>query len=106
MNDLQNILQEDSVPAMCVVPRAALTSILNIATKSAVDNTLRELGLLKDEISQREAHRIFGSGNVISLLNRRLIKRIVGKGERSKITYYRSQIENALKMDRVNLLTN
>jgi len=106
MNEIHSLLQEEELPAMCIIPRGALVSTLNIATKSAVDSTLRELGLLKDEISQREAHRIFGGGNVQSLLNRGLIQRTIGKGVRSKVTYYRSQIESALKMERMNLLTN
>ena len=98
--------QEHILPSMCVMPRRALIDMVNIAIKSTVDRVLHELGLLKDEISQREAHRIFGGGIVKSLLNRGLIRRNVGKGERSKITYYRSDIETALKLQGINLKTN
>jgi hypothetical protein len=106
MNEKYSILQEEKLPSMCVIPRSALIDLINIAVKSAVDSTLRELRLLKDEISQREAHRIFGGGVVQSLLNRGKIERVVGVGRRSKIIYFRSQIETALKLEGINLLTN
>jgi len=106
MNEIHNLLQRERLPAMCTVPRNALIDLVNIAVKFAVDSTLREQSLLKDKISQTEAYRIFGGGRVQSLLNQGKIQRIVGKGNGSKIIYFRSQIETALKLDGINLLTN
>jgi hypothetical protein len=106
MDKIKNLLQEPMLPAICTIPRDALVKTVDIAVQSAIDGTLRELGLLKDGISQREAHRIFGGGIVQSLLNRGLIHRTVGKGTRSKIIYSRKEIEKAIDLQGINLLTN
>lgn len=101
---MNNTLKPESLPSMCLIPREALVELVNITATTTANEILRGQGLLKDQISQREAHRLFGSGVVQSLFIQGRIQRSVGKGKRSKITYYRSQIESALKLNGINLL--
>jgi hypothetical protein len=93
-----------------IIPKITVKLVFHIieffGIECSNDGTLRELGLLKDGISQREAHRIFGGGIVQSLLNRGLIHRTIGKGVRSKIIYPRKEIEKALQLQGINLLPN
>lgn len=54
---------------------------------------LKRLGLIKDEISQREAYREFGQSRVQSWRNMGLIKRIKAGPGNSKSTYSRIELE-------------
>ena len=48
---------------------------------------LSRLGLIKDEISQREAYRIYGESTIRTWLNRGLIHRVKIGEKNSKVTY-------------------
>lgn len=54
---------------------------------------LRKLGIVRDEISQREAYRIFGEANVKSWLNSHLITRVKESSGNSKVTYSLIELE-------------
>ena len=54
---------------------------------------LSKLGLIKDEISQREAYRIFGESNVKSWKNEGLIKRVKIGENTSKSSYSLIELE-------------
>jgi hypothetical protein len=59
---------------------------------------LSKLGLIKDEISQREAYRIFGESNVRSWKNEGLIKRIKIGENNSKSTYSLIELETIMNL--------
>lgn len=59
---------------------------------------LAKLGLIKDEISQVEAFRLFGQSNVRSWKNEGLITAIKHGENNSKVTYSRIEIETVKKL--------
>lgn len=59
---------------------------------------LSRLGLIKDEISQREAFRIAGEALVRTWLANKYLSRINGKGRNSKVTYSRIEVETLLSL--------
>jgi len=77
-----------------------LQILLQEATKQGAIATLSELGLIKDEISQSEAFRIYGRYVIERLVESGSVKRKGGKGGNSKCTYKRSEIEMALTAKR------
>lgn len=77
-----------------------LQAMFQEATKLGAVATLSELGLIKDEISQSEAFRIYGRYVIERLVESGAIKRKGGKGGNSKCTYKRSEIDMALHAKR------
>lgn len=65
---------------------------------------LNRLGLIKDEISQREAYRLFGQGKVRSWHNLGLIRRIKTGPGNSKATYSRIELETIRNIESENKL--
>ena len=63
------------------------------AGKIALDLAFARLGLIKDEISQREAFRLFGQTTVRSWVNEGLVKRIKIGDKNTKVTYSRIELE-------------
>ncbi len=63
---------------------------------------LKRLGLIKDEISEREAFRTFGQGRVKTWRNKGLVKRVKVGDKNSKATYSRIELEtlNTLENER------
>lgn len=59
---------------------------------------LNRLGLIKDEISQREAYRIYGESCVRTWLNRGLIHRVKIGEKNSKVTYSRIELETVKRL--------
>lgn len=74
----------------------------NLRIESAelgVTLALRRLGLVKDEISEREAYRIYGQSNVRSWVNRGLTSRVkVGAGN-AKATYSRIELDTIKSLE-------
>jgi hypothetical protein len=61
---------------------------LKEAAELGAASMAKELGVLKDEISQREAYRRFGEANVKLWVAKGLVKRIKGgEGKNSKVYY-------------------
>ncbi len=63
------------------------------------DVTLKKLGLIKDEISQREAYRVFGEAKVRSWRNQSLIKRTKVGGGNCKVTYSLIELETIKNLE-------
>lgn len=59
---------------------------------------LSRLGLIKDEISQREAYRIYGESTIRTWLNRGLIHRVKIGEKNSKVTYSRIELETVKRL--------
>ena len=59
---------------------------------------LKKLGIIRDEISQREAYRIFGEATVKSWLNAGLITRVKGDTANSKVTYSLIELETIQRL--------
>lgn len=67
--------------------------------KLGSDISLSRLGLIKDEISEREAFRLFGQGKVKTWKNIGLVKRVkVGAGN-SKSSYSRIELETISRLE-------
>ena len=68
------------------------------SARIGVEIALARLGLIKDEISQREAYRTFGEAKVRSWVNSGLCNRVKSLGNTSTATYSRIELEtiNAL----------
>jgi hypothetical protein len=60
---------------------------------------LKRLGLIKDEISQREAYRVFGQGKVRTWVNLGLVKKIKTGERNSKTTYSRIELETIKRLE-------
>ncbi len=74
-----------------------IKSLLESAAEIGALKALREAGIYNDEISQREAYRIFGAANVKSLVEQKKISPIrIGKSKNSKIFYSRLQLKTLL----------
>ena len=54
---------------------------------------LRKLGIVRDEISQREAYRLFGEAKVRSWVNQNLVQRIKTGASTSNVTYSLIELE-------------
>lgn len=68
----------------------------NIRIESAslgAEIVLRKLGIVRDEISQREAYRLFGEAKVRSWMNQGLISRVKSGAVNSKTTYSLIELE-------------
>jgi hypothetical protein len=63
------------------------------SAKMGAEIALSRLGLIKDEISQREAFRLFKESVVRSWVNKGLVKRIKPGELNSKATYSRIELE-------------
>ncbi len=59
---------------------------------------LSRLGFIKDEISQREAYRIYGESTIRTWLNRGLIHRVKIGEKNSKVTYSRIELETVKRL--------
>lgn len=59
---------------------------------------LNRLGLIKDEISQREAFRIYGESNVRTWLNRGWISRVKPGAGNTKATYSRIELDTVKQL--------
>lgn len=67
--------------------------------KLAVDIAFARLGLVKDEISQREASRLYGRGKVKSWVNAGYIQRVKLGAGNSKATYSRIELETLKNLE-------
>jgi hypothetical protein len=63
------------------------------SAKMGAEIALSRLGLIKDEISQREAYRQFNETTVRSWVNKGLIKRVKPGDLNSKASYSRIELE-------------
>jgi hypothetical protein len=70
---------------------------------TAVTSALSRLGLVSDEISQREAYRRFGESWVKRALHTRAIQRIKHGDNTSKATYSLSELEALKLAERIHL---
>lgn len=61
---------------------------------------LARLGLIRDEISQREAFRLFGEGKVRSWINAGYTKGIKGEGLNSKKTFSRVELQTIANLEK------
>lgn len=68
------------------------------SAKMGAEFVLIRLGILKDEISQREAFRLAGEARVRSWVNDNIIKRVRVTGE-NKVTYSRIELETVMQLD-------
>ena len=64
----------------------------------AVTLAFKRLGLVKDDLSQREAYRIFTEPVIKSLVNEGLLTRVKIGSRNSKATYSRIEIETVLNL--------
>lgn len=69
------------------------------AGEIAVNKALAKLGLIKDEISQREAYRLFGEAKVRSWLNKGWVKRVKTGAGNSKSTYSKIELETIQNLE-------
>lgn len=65
---------------------------------------LNKLGLIKDDISQREAYRVFGEAKVRSWVNQGLVSRVKTGSRNSKTTYSRIELETIKNIEDKRLL--
>lgn len=70
------------------------------AAEQGAMRALTRLGLIKDEISQREAYRLFGEAKVRSWKNLGLIKRVKVGERNAKVTYSRIELETILGLEK------
>lgn len=67
-------------------------------------NTLKKIGITKDEISQRRAYELFGEAKVKTWINRGLISRVKCGERNSKVTYSLIELELVEKLEKQNQL--
>lgn len=65
-------------------------------------NILKRFGIIKDEISQRQAYERFGEARVKSWKNRGLVSRVKCGERNSKVTYSIIELELLDKLERQN----
>lgn len=65
-------------------------------------NILKRFGIIKDEISQRQAYERFGEAKIRSWRNRGLISRVKCGERNSKVTYSLIELELLDKLERQN----
>jgi len=72
------------------------------AARMGAEIALSRLGLIKDDISQREAFRMFTEARVRSWANQGLISRVKPGDRNSKASYSRIELEtiNSLELNR------
>ena len=63
-----------------------------------MESALNRLGLIKDEISQREAFRVYGESLVRTWLNRGWITRIKPGAGNTKVTYSRIELDTVKQL--------
>lgn len=68
------------------------------AGELAVTLAFKRLGLVQDDISQREAFRLFGEAVIRSLVNEGLLTRVKIGEKNSKATYSRIEIETIMNL--------
>ena len=73
-------------------------SLVMDCAELGADIALKKLGLVKDQISQREAYRVFGEGNVAYWVRRCWIKRIKTGERNSKVSYPRIELQTVRRM--------
>lgn len=69
------------------------------AATMGAEIALKRIGLIKDEISQREAYRVFGQGKVRTWVNLGLVKRIKTGERNSMATYSRIELETIKRLE-------
>lgn len=67
---------------------------------------LKRLGLIVDEISQREAYRLFGQSKVRTWVNQGLARKIKTGDRNSKTTYSRIELETIKRLEMEQKLRN
>lgn len=65
-------------------------------------NVLKRFGIIKDEISQRQAYERFGEAKIRSWINRRLVNRVKCGARNSKVTYSVIELEVLDNLERRN----
>lgn len=63
-------------------------------------NILKRFGIIKDDISQRQAYALFGEARIKSWKNRGVISRIKCGERNSKVTYSRIELELLDKLEK------
>lgn len=74
------------------------------SAKLGAEIALSRLGLIKDDISQREAFRLAGESQIRSWVNEGLLIRINGKGRNSKLSYSRIEVETLLNLKKKQVI--
>lgn len=69
------------------------------SAKMGAEIALSKLGLIKDDISQREAFRLFGEGNVRSWVNQSFVKRVKLGEFNSKASFSRIELETIKSLE-------
>jgi len=69
------------------------------AARMGAAMALASVGLLNDEISQREAYRCFGEAKVRTWVNTRLCTRVKIDERNSKVTYSRIELETIKRIE-------
>ena len=77
--------------------------LIDIAEMGA-RKAISRLGLIKDEISQREAYRQFGEGRVKVWIQRGLCKRVKIGERNAKTTYSLIELELLDRLEKINRL--
>lgn len=72
--------------------------IINYA-KLGSDLSLAKLGLIRDEISEREAFRMYGAGKVTTWKNVGYVKRVKTGAGNSKCSYSRIELETIFRLE-------
>lgn len=82
------------------IHKRELIDIAELGARKAISR----LGLIKDEISQREAYRHFGEGRVKVWVQRKLCSRVKPGEGNSKATYSMIELEVLDKLEKANKL--
>jgi len=69
------------------------------AARMGAEIALSRLGLIKDEISQREAFRLFTEAKVSSWVNSGLVTRVKSGSNNSKATFSRIELETVKSLE-------
>lgn len=67
-------------------------------------NILKRFGIIKDDISQREAYRLFGEARIRSWRNRGLIDRVKCGERNSKVTYSLIELELIDRLEKKKII--
>lgn len=82
------------------IHKRELIDIAELGARKAISR----LGLIKDEISQREAYRLFGEGRVKLWVHRKLCTKVKPGEGNSKVTYSLIELEVLDKLERMHKL--
>lgn len=69
------------------------------SARLGAEMVLRKLGIVRDEISQREAYLLFGEAKVRSWVNQSLVQRIKTGASTSNVTYSLIELETIQQLE-------